>query len=171
MNNKQRQPEGFCRMLYRDTEGNEEWLWNSRNGVTPFIVRSKQGLEAQHVDWHRDQYMPAYRPAIGERMFINLTMERARELARKHVSENLELVLKHYGNEEEAVESIAESYYGNFGKGTTPTLVEVTRETVLPLLLEFACGCRYPADGPRGKQECPVHLVRSIGVALPEMFA
>lgn len=38
--------EAFCLMLYRGVEsGEEEWLWNSRDGVTPFIIWSaKDGV-------------------------------------------------------------------------------------------------------------------------------
>lgn len=48
-----------------------EWIWNSRDGVTPFGLIGKDGTEAQHVDWHEDLYCPNYVPAVGTRIFAD----------------------------------------------------------------------------------------------------
>lgn len=77
--------EAFCLMLYRDEAGNEEWIWNSRDGVTPFMVTSRQGLRAQHVEWHRDRCVPDHKPKPGDRIFVDLTLDRAREFRTKYV--------------------------------------------------------------------------------------
>lgn len=69
--------EAFALMLYRDdTTGREEWIWNSRDGVTPFGV---EGMK--HADWFRDVRAPWHLPPIGSRIFVDLTVERAHEHA------------------------------------------------------------------------------------------
>src|SRR5712671_4410544 len=74
--------EAFCRILYRSDDGTEEeWLWNSRDGVVPFVVGSRSGKEMTHVEWQRDEFRPDYQPQPGERIFVDLTVERARALA------------------------------------------------------------------------------------------
>jgi hypothetical protein len=75
--------EAFCLMLYRDTHSRrEEWLWNSRDGVTPFVIRSASGQrEMRHDEWFRDTRAPWFIPPIGSRIFVDLTEERAREHA------------------------------------------------------------------------------------------
>lgn len=73
--------EAFRLMKYVDTAGNVEWIWNSRDGVTPFIVMSPAGLESMHEDWARDPYIPNHFPKLGDRVFVDLTEARAREKA------------------------------------------------------------------------------------------
>ncbi|MFI2663700.1 hypothetical protein [Micromonospora carbonacea] len=74
--------EAFAIMTYRSDDGTEtERIWNSRDGVTPFVVTLRSGKVAHHVDWSSDVYAPDHRPQPGERMFVDLTPERARELA------------------------------------------------------------------------------------------
>lgn len=77
--------EAFCLMKYSTKDGEVEWIWNSRDGVTPFIVRSRSGKEMTHVDWHLDRYLPNYKPAPGERIFVDLTLTKATEWARARI--------------------------------------------------------------------------------------
>lgn len=67
--------------------GMREWIWNSRDGVTPFIVgcQACRG-EAQHTDWRLDQYLPNYVPKPHERVFVNFTPEAALEVATRMVA-------------------------------------------------------------------------------------
>jgi hypothetical protein len=78
--------EAFCLMKYATDDGSEvEWLWNSRDGVTPFIIRSRTGNEMHHVDFALDRCLPNYQPLATERMFIDLTTERAEAFARRRI--------------------------------------------------------------------------------------
>lgn len=78
-----RHGEAFKLMIYRSEDGQEvETLWNSRDGVTPFMIggRAAPGdpeRMLQHVHWGADTYAPWHVPNIGERVFVDLTMERA----------------------------------------------------------------------------------------------
>lgn len=64
--------------------GNVEIIWNSRDGVTPFGVDCRAcGGEATHVRWAQDVYAPDHTPELGSRMFVDLTPDRRRSLARK----------------------------------------------------------------------------------------
>lgn len=127
------QAEAFCLMLYRDTAGNEEWIWNSRDGVTPFIVTSKGGLESQHVEWYRDRYAPNHKPKPGERIFVNQTFETALPEARKYVDaywENPDMPMSTHPffaemSKEAAAEHFAKSWVGD---GNQPTVVEAVEQ-------------------------------------------
>ena len=65
-----RHPEAFMIMTYRADDGiEEERIWNSRDGVTPFVITLRNGKQATHVDWGQDQRMargldPAARHAV-----------------------------------------------------------------------------------------------------------
>ena len=130
------QPEGFKLMQYRDdATGEVEWIWNSRNAVTPFVVRSRDGLRNMtHVRWNEDAYAPGWVPNVGDRIFVNLTIERAREHRRKYVERNWERVV--YGEKmsdrwptkEAAIEDLARADMESFGLGT-PDVVVVDAET------------------------------------------
>lgn len=77
-----RHGEAYCLMLYASDQGNVEWLWNSRDGVTPFMI----GDALHHCVWMADAFCPFFVPPIGMRIFIDLTMARAREFAKARVS-------------------------------------------------------------------------------------
>lgn len=86
---KHQHGEAFMRMLYRSDDGaDQEWIWNSRDGVTPFTVLSRTGKVMSHVDWQRDQYLPDYQPGTGERYFITLTHAKALEYAKAKVKQH-----------------------------------------------------------------------------------
>lgn len=69
--------EAFCLMKYRgEKSGRIEWLWNSRDGVTPFMIGGTviiggQREMMQHVDWPEDARVPNYIPPIGSRVFMD----------------------------------------------------------------------------------------------------
>jgi len=67
--------EAFCLMKYQDlATGEIEWLWNSRDGVTPFIIRHKDGKttsELRHVDFHEDAFIPNFVPPISSRILTD----------------------------------------------------------------------------------------------------
>lgn len=76
--------EAFRRMLYRCNGGHSEWIWNSRDGVTPFCVDCRQcDRETMHVNWKGDIFDPFYQPKPGERFFRDGTDAEARAIVRK----------------------------------------------------------------------------------------
>jgi hypothetical protein len=79
-------PEAFCLMQYASKDGSErELIWNSRDGVTPFCILSRSSVEMQHVNWKQDRYVPQHLPRVGDRIFVDLTFERAIETQRQNV--------------------------------------------------------------------------------------
>ena len=72
--------EAFALMLYRcEKTGDLEWLWNSRDGITPYCIGKPDGSgEMRHVDWFRDVEARYFVPAVGSRVFVALTEDRAR---------------------------------------------------------------------------------------------
>jgi len=70
--------EAFNIMLYIcEVCGSMEILWNSRDGVTPFMINCRYCKGSmQHSFWHMDRKMPDFKPHDGMRIFIDLTKER-----------------------------------------------------------------------------------------------
>jgi hypothetical protein len=133
-------PEAFCLMAYQDqVTGERELIWNSRDGVTPFTITSRAGNEARHVEWSRDRYVPDYEPPPGSRVFVDLTLERAREYRRAFVERWWDQgvhgarMSERYASKDEAVEQLAQSDMEQ-GGGGTPDLIEVTARFLIELV-------------------------------------
>jgi len=77
-------PEAFCTMIYQCEKcGSCEILWNSRDGVTPFLLGclACDGM-MKHVLWNQDPRNPKYREEMAykgkgakARMFVSATKE------------------------------------------------------------------------------------------------
>lgn len=117
-----RHKEAFALMWYQDeTTGERERLWNSRDGVTPYVIDSKHGNFAKHVDFELDDCQPSHTPTIGDRIFVDLTLERAREHRRAYVEKWWDRVPREgmpamkdagmWATKEEAIESLARADY------------------------------------------------------------
>jgi len=118
--------EAFHLMKYATTDGSEvEWLWNSRDGVTPFIIHSRSGAEMRHVQWQFDVRIPNYQPLPGERIFVDITPGYAELLAHQNVDlywEHPEYPMSQaYADKEAAVEMLTREYLGD---GDRPTVIE-----------------------------------------------
>lgn len=80
--------EAFRHMRYGTKDGRiVRSIWNSRDGVTPFIVRDPEtGEELTHLPpWSADVYDPTYQPQPGDLVFIDLHPEKALMLAMRKV--------------------------------------------------------------------------------------
>lgn len=63
-----------------------EFIWNSRDGVTPFCVDCRRcGKTAQHVNWRGDRYAPDHDPAPGDRYFRDGIAAEARAIVRRRL--------------------------------------------------------------------------------------
>lgn len=115
--------EAFKLMMYQCEECRErERIWNSRDGVTPYIIGCRKcGGEASHVNWERDIYMPGYRPQKGERVFRDGIVDMARDIMRRRVEEHPEFL--NGRDPEEIIERSATDTEGQFAPGW-PALVE-----------------------------------------------
>jgi hypothetical protein len=80
-----RHAEAFHLMTYQSDDGSErEQVFNSRDGVTPFVIRLRSGKQATHINWASDERMPEdWSPPPRMRFFADLTAERAREHAER----------------------------------------------------------------------------------------
>jgi hypothetical protein len=77
-----RHAEAFALMTYQADDGSERaTVFNSRDGVTPFVVTLPSGKVASHVNWQADRAAPDHQPRPGDLVFIDLTPERARARA------------------------------------------------------------------------------------------
>lgn len=134
--------EAFCLMRYRCKAGHDEQIWNSRDGVTPFMMSCRCGAESQHVDWKRDLCMPAFVPPVGSRIFVDLTLEKAREYCRRRVEQGWDdpdyPMSENWPTKEAAVEELAASAMDPPGQ---PDVLVVTEDNWPP---------GAPADGTGG---------------------
>lgn len=106
--------EAFCLMQYQDRiTGEIEIIWNSRDGVTPFIVTSRRGNEAVHAAWSEDKSVPDHRPKPGDRIFVDLTLVRAKERASDFVEKWWDVgasgLTSRFKTKEQAVKELAKS--------------------------------------------------------------
>lgn len=78
--------EAFCLMKYQTKDTFlTETLWNSRDGVTPFIISSTDGREMSHIDWARDRCQPDFHPPKGMRVFVDATEDLVRDRLNAYV--------------------------------------------------------------------------------------
>jgi len=127
-----RHAEAYCLMRYRADDGSEkEIIWNSRDGVTPFVITLRSGKQATHVDWASDQRVPGYKPPVGSRMFVDLTEEAAHRSAERNAAEYFadpgpagQVARDWYESPGAMAEALFEEYY----RPGAPSLVEVTAE-------------------------------------------
>lgn len=99
--------EAFMLMRYASKDGSkQELLWNSRDGVTPFIIHEDDGTELQHVAWRSDVRIERFVPPVGMRVFVDLTAEKARAFAERWANEHWDAGLRdYYATKSEAVAS------------------------------------------------------------------
>ena len=78
--------EAFCLMHYKCVSiscGKLEVLWNSRDGVTPFMIQCKEcDGEMQHTAFGADRCVPDFFPEHGRRVFVDFP-EHFREVFKK----------------------------------------------------------------------------------------
>lgn len=112
--------EAFLLMKYRCKDcGHQELIWNSRDGVTPFSTSCPScGNIMSHTNFLGDTYAPNHKPHHGQRVWINMTLARARTIARNRVLMNKKLS----DETERLIDQVANQIYAN---GHAPD-VEVT---------------------------------------------
>jgi hypothetical protein len=133
MERKHNHAEAFSLMKYQDSvTGKVEVVWNSRDGVTPFVIFSPEGNESRHVSWSADRYEPGHVPQVGDRIFVDLTMERCRKIYREWIEKEWDSTRKEsprfkerYASKEDAIEKLATTM---FDDGKQPDIIEVTEE-------------------------------------------
>lgn len=123
--------EAFALMWYACECGHRERIWNSRSGVTPFGMGCPScGNVMHHADFHLDTPAPNYKPHFGQRIFVNLTMERARELAERRYDAVRKSGYKDSMGRAARIEAVAKHEYEAFGAGTSPDVAVVGTQSV-----------------------------------------
>lgn len=120
--------EAFCIMSYRCSDcGHEERIWNSRDGVTPLGIGCPKckGHNMCHVDWQMDFYAPLQSIYLkpGDRYFVDMTMERARQYASIRVDAAIEAGRLKSNQRNYTIGEVAKSY---FHEGTAPDIMVKT---------------------------------------------
>jgi len=125
--------DAFRLMRYEGAGGRREWIWNSRDGVTPFVVPAMDGGELTHGNWHLDRYEPHYVPAVGSRVFVDATEESMRPEAEEYVEkwwDDAQVPMREHPvfaplGKQGAVEHFVHEWISAWG-GHSPHLVVVT---------------------------------------------
>lgn len=123
--------EAFCLMQYRDrVTGEVETLWNSRDGVTPFVIVSRGGNEAEHINWKQDVCRPNWRPKNGDRIFVDASSEPdvMRKKALSYVEKHWDRMrgnLKNHTGADLTKNEAVQLFFQDWTKDGTPTVIEV----------------------------------------------
>lgn len=80
--------EAFCLMMYHcESCGKYETLWNSRDGVTPFIIGCAEcGGQMQHIRMAFDRQVTDHILNKGDRVFIDMPESLKEPFARKSLN-------------------------------------------------------------------------------------
>lgn len=111
--------EAFALMLYACQRClHREVIWNSRDGVTPFCTACPTcgSPTLQHTQFAHDWCAPDHRPHAGQRVWVDMTKDRARQLV------NALMTHPQYRDQQwskEQQEALVNSYYHD---GTGPDL-------------------------------------------------
>ena len=125
--------DAYLLMRYATADGSvTELIWNSRDGITPFAISTRDGLrEMSHVDWRSDRYLPFHVPEVGDRIFVSMTEDYARPKVEAYVEKYWDSVefpmSERWPTKEIAVAFFVRSWVDDWG-GESPTVVEVTAE-------------------------------------------
>lgn len=110
--------EAFCLMWYHcDDCQHLERFWNSRDGVTPFGTQcpSCGNDTLRHAYFGSDKYAPDHKPPAGQKVWIDMTRERARYFVRLRID-----ALKAHGLDVTSNEANFERHVENFFEHGTP---------------------------------------------------
>lgn len=118
------------RYVALDDPHEEEEIWNSRDGRTPYTVLLRSGRIATHAEWASMVARPDFVPPPGTRVFVDLTESIARSNAQAYVrkiwdNQGAEGMLAR--SQYESAEQMVEALIGDIQPGE-PALVEVPEE-------------------------------------------
>jgi hypothetical protein len=122
-------PEAFCLMKYQSEDGEEEEiLWNTRDGVTPFFIGNKAGTKSmKHINWNEDVRAINHKPQPGDRVFMDLSKEDYISYTKVNVDKMWDgdgvKMSDHFETKEQAIESLS----SNWQEGT-PCVRVVSKE-------------------------------------------
>lgn len=126
--------EAFMVMQYQCKKcAKVELIWNSRDGVSPFCIRSlccKDEI-SQHGNWNSDSRSSNLPPLINgkgvKRVFVSCTKERALELSKAKFADHGEKMMDEYPHlkrigKDKLISQGVEQFYGD---GNQPTIVSI----------------------------------------------
>jgi hypothetical protein len=123
--------EAFCHMMYISDDGRQiEWLWNSRDGVTPFVISSSSGKSMTHSYFGEDRYDPNYLPKVGDRIFVDCTPDMIRDNAKEFVNkywDDGEIPMKSVFDDKNK-EEVIKHFIEEWTKPGAPHVLVVTKE-------------------------------------------
>lgn len=117
--------EAFCIMQYKCEEcGHTEFIWNSRDGVTPFGIGCQKchGHKMNHVNFVGDTFAPLHGLMMksGDRYFADMTIERAREYAVLRVDRMIDAGVLKPSMRNDTIRKAIESFYD---EGLSPDIL------------------------------------------------
>lgn len=136
--------EAYCLMTYQsDDKKINKLIWNSRDGVTPFIIGWPTDdydvkVDLVHSNWRKDVYCPLYVPPVKSKIFVDATPQLVTPDVIKYVNRNWgsgEWPLKKFNDtKEQAIKLLVDEWScnrdpaGRFPPEPQPWLLTVTPE-------------------------------------------
>lgn len=141
MSTKYNHKEAFCLMTYLCPKcGHREVLWNSRDGVTPFMIPCSkcESHEMAHINFYHDLPAPNHVPKVGQRIFTDLTVERAKFYAERQFNHIIEkrpdFLAERNTTQQKWTDNIAADFYGDGRSPDIVTVVENTTKVLTPVV-------------------------------------
>lgn len=131
--------EAFALMQYESDDGSScRLIWNSRDGVTPFVV-TIDGVEYRHVRWGEDRCVPGYAVVMADTDLVFVSehpsLDELRTQARAMVERAPEYAPPAGPDRDSLVEKVAKGMMEDCGEVGRPALVtgaEWRRQTGAP---------------------------------------
>lgn len=115
--------EAYCCMTYKcDKCNEEERIWNSRDGVTPFIIRCKCGGEMQHINFAKDERILNRVPEDEERVFSTMTYKDKKRMAKERAENLIKIGYKKPKDKNKLIKQLIREYNEEY-KREMPVLI------------------------------------------------
>lgn len=114
-NQKFNHAEAFCWMEYFGKANNGRGtisvrIYNSRDGVTPFILRCEQfEMDLQHVHWQGDIRNVEYLPKKGDLIWRDITKQDVEKMSKRVLEQRREELASYEAMSEEAFQEMVNS--------------------------------------------------------------
>ena len=121
--------DAFCLMTYVSRDGRvSESIWNSRDGVVPQVVTSRDGgCELFRLYWGLDRQVPGHVPGVGDRVFVDVDWSGRLGLVEAELRSGWLRLRRHFGTRAGARAALIEEAWVAHRLGEA-CLVEVSPE-------------------------------------------
>lgn len=157
--------EAFCVMKYASRDGRvTEFIWNSRDGVTPFIIMSQgdEPVEMNHVNFGGDHYSPHHKPKPGSRIFVDMTKE-------EHLGYVMRRISRYWEEDSGSGRSIQDAYPGQTCEEVARRIAADEWQDGQPDIQVVAAVVAQRQSSPSALKPSPADELRRMGRELRDL--